>query len=158
MYDTEYWMASQRSDATLPGYLIVSAKELEARELEDLSIGALGELGYVLKVVTQALRTSFEPEHVYVCRFGMSPGFTVHFHVIPIYSWAKEAYRRMAVGDLVRYPSFTDGASLTLFASEEFTRGRAPCAVPEPSVAKVTHTLRKALSREAAQQAAGTDR
>jgi hypothetical protein len=71
----------------------------------------------------------------------------------------KDAYRRMAGdGEVVRYPSFADGASLALFVSEEFTRGRAPCEIPEPSIDRVIQTLRHALSRETAQQAAGADR
>jgi hypothetical protein len=83
----------------------------------------------------------------------------VHFHVIPVYEWMKQAYRRMARKDeAVQYPNFTDGFSLTLFVSEEFTRRRAPCAIPEPSLECVIQTLRDGLSREAAQQAAGADR
>jgi len=60
-----------------------------------------------------------------------------------------ETYRRMADdSDVARYPSFTDGASLTLFVSEEFTRGRAPCKISEPSIDDVVQTLRGALKRE----------
>jgi len=52
VYETKYWQVHQHGDATLPGYLIVSAKESDAREFDDLSVSALRELGYVLKAVT----------------------------------------------------------------------------------------------------------
>jgi diadenosine tetraphosphate (Ap4A) HIT family hydrolase len=159
MYETKYWQVNQRADATLPAYLMVSAKESDARELEDLSAGALRELGCALRAVTAALRASFKPEHIHICRFGHSPDHSGALHIIPVYAWMKEAYRRMAgEGEEVRYPSFTDGASLTLFVSEEFTRGRAPCAIPEPNIENTIQTLRDALSREAAQQTTGADR
>ena len=149
VYETEHWQVNQRVDATLPGYLIVSAKDPNAFELATLSSGALMEVGGVLRTVTAALRTSFKPEHIHVCCFGHSPGHTVHFHVIPVYEWMKQAYRRMArKDDAVQYPNFTDGASLTLFVSEEFTRRRAPCEIPEPSIERAIQTLRDALNRE----------
>jgi diadenosine tetraphosphate (Ap4A) HIT family hydrolase len=159
VYETKYWQVNQRVDTTLPGYLMVGAKDPIALELANLPAGALLELGCVLRTVTAALQTSFKPEHIHVCCFGHSPGHTVHFHVIPVYEWMKQAYRRMARKDeAVQYPNFTDGASLALFVSEEFTRRRAPCEIPGPRIEHVIQALRDALSREAAQQAASADR
>lgn len=148
VYETDHWYVNQRVDSTLPGYLMVGAKEPKAVDLTQLSEDALSEMGTVLGMVTGALQRLFQPEHLHICRFGHDTGHSVHFHVIPIYKWVKEAYRRASrEGETqVRYPDFTDGASLTLFVSEEFGRGRTPCEIVEPSIGAVIQVLRETLN------------
>ena len=144
----QHWVVVQRADATLPGYLIVAAKRASARRIEDALPGALAELGPLLGEVAGAVREVLRPCHLHICLFGSEPGFSVHFHVIPIYDWVREAYER-AVRERateIEYPELLDGASLTLFVSEEFARGRAPCPVPEPDVGEAILRLRRALS------------
>jgi diadenosine tetraphosphate (Ap4A) HIT family hydrolase len=131
--------------------------ELTSRPSREAANRPYQRLGFVRRDsnVYREGRASFKPEHIHVCSFGHSPGHTVHFHVIPVYEWMKHAYRRLARTDAaVQYPSFADGASLTLFVSEEFTRRRAPCEIPEPSVEHVIRTLKDVLHRDAAKQAA----
>jgi len=150
VYETEHWRVNQRVDSTLPGYLIVGAKEPKAVDLAQLSEDALSEMGTVLGRVTGALQRLFQPEHLHICRFGHDSDHTVHFHVIPIYNWVNVAYRRAARegGTYVQYPDFTDGASLTLFVTEEFGRGRVPCEIVEPSIPAVIDALRQELDSE----------
>ena len=139
IYETEHWRVNQRCDATLPGYLMVAAKDPEAVALHSLSHGALTEMGVVLGAVVSALETCFHPQHVFVCRFGLDAGHTVHFHVIPIYPWVVAAYERKS-GSLE-----ADGPMLTLFVSEELTHGRCPCQDIGLTVQEAISTLRKAL-------------
>lgn len=151
VHDGRFWRVAQRSDATLPGYLIVGAKDPRAMHLDQLSCGALQELGGVLAAVTGAVRRVLHTERVHVCRFGWDPGHPVHFHVIPVPCWMIDAYRRFTGTDAsVPYPEFTDGPSVTLFVSEEFTRGRAPCDIEGPRVEPVIEELRKLLARDRA--------
>src|SRR5262249_28586456 len=121
----------------------------QASELAHLSKSALSEMGVVLGMVTGTLQKLFQPEHIHTCRFGHDLHHTVHFHVIPIYGWLRQAYDRIAQegGTKVRYPKFTDGASLTLFVSEEFRNGRTPCEIPPPNISDAISALRKALSK-----------
>jgi diadenosine tetraphosphate (Ap4A) HIT family hydrolase len=151
VYETAHWRVNQRVDTTLPGYLMVGAKDPQAVEIAQLSNDALSELGAVLGMVTGALQWLFQPEHLHICRFGHDQGHSAHFHVIPIYKWVVDAYRRASRdgGTHVQYPDFTDGSSLTLFVTEEFAHGRAPCAIVEPDIGTVIQVLRKALLNQA---------
>jgi diadenosine tetraphosphate (Ap4A) HIT family hydrolase len=148
VYETAHWRVNQRVDTTLPGYLMVGAKDPKAGDLTQFSKDALSEMGAVLSIATGALQTHMEPQHIYICRFGHDKGHTIHFHVIPIYQWVIEAYRRVSRegGTHAQYPDFTDGSSLTLFVTEEFARGRAPCEIVEPSIGAVIQVLREVLN------------
>jgi diadenosine tetraphosphate (Ap4A) HIT family hydrolase len=148
VYETEHWRVNQRIDSPLPGYLMVGAKDPKAVDLTQLSEVALSEMGAVLAMATGALQRLFKPEHLHICRFGHDNGHTVHFHIIPIYKWVIEAYRRASRdgGTHVQYPDFIDGSALTLFVTEEFGRGRAPCEIIEPSIGAVIQVLRDELN------------
>jgi diadenosine tetraphosphate (Ap4A) HIT family hydrolase len=159
VHETQNWRVNHRVDSTLPGYLIVAAKNANALDFSDLSPVALSELGTVFGIVTGALKTFLRPEHIHICRFGHDSDYKVHFHMIPIYRWVKEAYRRMVDqgGREVHYPNFIDGPSITLFVSEEFRCGQTPSEIPQPSVKEVIGILRAALT-EATQHEVGVDR
>jgi diadenosine tetraphosphate (Ap4A) HIT family hydrolase len=146
--ETEHWRVNHRVDTTLPGYLIVGAKDSRAVDLNHLPQAALVEMGPLFSSLTDALQSLFEPEHVHICRFGHDSGQTLHFHIIPSYDWVKEAYRVAATegGTEIQYPAFSDGASLTLFVSEEFARGRAPCEIIGPNIEEVIRVLKIELS------------
>ena len=150
MYETVHWRVNQRVDSALPGYLIVGAREQEASELAHLSPDALSELGLVLGTVTGTLQRLFQPEHIHICRFGHDLHHTVHFHVIPIYGWVRQAYDRISRQSTAqrRYPTFADGASLTLFVSEEFREGRAPCEIVQPNIHDAIFALREAFGKK----------
>ena len=61
-------------------------------------------------------------------------------------------------GTEVQYPDFTDGSNLTLFVTEEFRSGRAPCEIIGPNIKQVVQVLKETFSPSAAQQTAGADR
>lgn len=42
----------------------------------------------------EAIDSVLSPEHVYVARWGHTPGQTVHFHVIRVFAWLAEAVAR----------------------------------------------------------------
>ena len=154
VYDTMHWLVNQRQDATLPGYLIVGAKDAEAVTLDRLSHEALREMGIVLGAVVQAVEICLRPSHVYVCRFGHAVGHSFHFHVIPVYPWVQTVYDHFERGpeSVIKYPTWSDGPSLTLFVSEEFTHGRSPCTIVGETVETAIASLRALLSGSAVKE------
>jgi diadenosine tetraphosphate (Ap4A) HIT family hydrolase len=151
---TAHWTVNHRTDATLAGYLVVAANDESATSLADLSASALADLGPVLARVTRAVERVLAPEHVYVCRFGHSPGWPLHFHVVPVHRWlvdrlmadpAYDAVRRLSECGRLTVP---DGADLTLYVMREWTtaEGRAPPRPSGPSVEDVIGLLRGSLS------------
>jgi hypothetical protein len=55
IHETAHWRVNQRTDTTLPGYLIVSTRDAAATSFEDLSTAALAELGPVLRDASASL-------------------------------------------------------------------------------------------------------
>ena len=147
VFESDHWRVNQRVDSLLPGYLVVGARTGSSWSL--LSASALLELGPVLSAAVRTLQKCLSPEHVHVCSFGHDSGHSLHFHVIPIYEWVKEMYFQAVTdgGTEVVYPDFADGASLTLFVSEEFSRGRSLCKVPGPSVREIIQELSSAFAQ-----------
>lgn len=146
VFETEHWRVNQRVDSPLPGYLVVGARCESS--LHSLADGALVELGPILSRAAAVLESLLDAEHVHVCQFGYESGHSTHFHLIPIYEWVKEAYFQAAAEreTEVWYPDFADGPSLTLFVSEEFSRGRSPCEIRGPAMFHVIRQLRDAFS------------
>ena len=105
IHETAHWRVNQRTDASLPGYLIVSARHAAATSFEDLSTAALAELGPVLRDAVCVVERTLTPKRVYVTRYGHSPGHSIHFHVIPLYSWVVAAFR--AIRAIGRWNSLT---------------------------------------------------
>jgi len=98
------------------------------------------EVGSLLAHATRILRDDLEAERVYVTRFGHEPDHTVHFHVIPVYSWIVAAYhadRRYAV------ETTPDGANLTLFIWREYCESGSPPPCGGPSVREAIATIRR---------------
>ena len=100
---------------------------------------------------SEPLRTKLRPARVYIGRFGHSPGYPVHFHLIPIYSWVERLfwndsrYRALDKFGKNGQEKTTDGAELTFFVWREFCEGTEPPVVEGPSVAQVVATLRKEM-------------
>ena len=138
IYETEHWRVNHRCDATLPGYVMVGAKDTAAG-LFNLPHAALTEMGLVLGAVVQALEVNFQPEHIHICRFGHDAGHSIHFHVIPIYDWVREAY------DQTNSEIQADGPSLTLFVSENLTKNRATVNSRGVTVKEAIRLLRRTL-------------
>ena len=152
LLETPHWIVSHGAAATLPGYVFVGARSGDS--LAALPYEALTELGPLLARVQSAIERSLGAERVYVGRFGHSPGWPVHFHLVPVYAWLRESLERDA-----RYAHLRehhghadcghDGADILLYVFREWTtaegRGTAP-PTGTPSVADAVARLRAALA------------
>jgi diadenosine tetraphosphate (Ap4A) HIT family hydrolase len=148
VHETAHWIVNHGMDAVLPGYLMVGART--GADFEDLPAAALAELGPLLALSTSVIRTTLGAERVYAGRFGHSPGWPVHFHLIPVHPWLVEEFQRDPSYDAVRAlcnHGRPDGADLTLFVWREWTRseGRVTRTAPGPSVGEAIGLLRAAF-------------
>jgi diadenosine tetraphosphate (Ap4A) HIT family hydrolase len=82
--ETEGWSVNHRINSALPGYLMISSKRF-TNDLSELSSKALCELGPLLAKAQEALKSGLGSERVYIGRYGHTQGYSIHFHVIPIY-------------------------------------------------------------------------
>ena len=149
--ETDHWIINHRVGSNLPGYLMVGSR-METTNLHDLSAVALAELGPLLASAQQALLDLFKPEQIYMGRYGHMTGFSIHFHVIPIYTWVKEAFASNARYRVLQSfytpgvrTSDPDGAELTLFVWREFCESETPPPIYGPSVEEVIKRLRTTL-------------
>jgi diadenosine tetraphosphate (Ap4A) HIT family hydrolase len=133
--ETEHWRINHRVDSHLPGYLMVGAKA-ETTNLFELAPAALAELGPLLARTQEALTDLFHPDHIYIGRYGHTEGHSIHFHVIPIYSWVKDALPT----------SNPDGGELTLYVWREFCESKNPPKIHGPSVSEAIGLLRECFS------------
>jgi diadenosine tetraphosphate (Ap4A) HIT family hydrolase len=151
--ETEGWLVNHRINSALPGYLMVSSKTF-ANDLAELSSGTLAELGPLLAKVQTALKSGLGAERVYIGRYGHTPDYPIHFHVIPIYSWVEELFwndaRYRVLETLANGPgeTATDGAEMTLFVWREFCERPDPPPIKGPSVSCVIELLRKTWRNE----------
>lgn len=147
--ETEHWLVSHRDDSALPGYLIVSAKK-SVSELCLLSEAALVELGPLLSKMQKTLRDVLHPMRVYIGRYGHSPGYPIHFHLIPIYDWVEQQFwndTRYRIFENFRNANSgdgADGAELTLFVWREFCERPDPPDIQGCSVFEAIQLLRVA--------------
>lgn len=150
LMETQHWLVNHRMNSALPGYLMIGSKQ-DADELADLSPAALGELGPLLALVQRFLRERLSAGRVYLARFGHTPGFSVHFHAIPVYGWVERAFLRdirYRALDEFREPAFgytPDGADLALYVTREFCERMPPAGIEGPTVEAVMAIARGAL-------------
>lgn len=152
IHETSHWLINHRLDSHLPGYLMLSAKEM-TNSLATLPIEALAELGVLQAQIQQAIETHLHPKRLYIGRFGHDAGHSIHFHFIPIYPWVEalfwqdERYRSLQTfGSLPIQSNQTDGAELTLFVWREFCERPDPPPIEGPSIDQAITVLRQALS------------
>ncbi|MGV2052191.1 HIT family protein [Agrobacterium sp. 22-209-1] len=144
-----HWSINHRVNSALPGYLIIASTKA-TNDLSDLSVEALSSMGRVFAVVQRALK-SLGARRVYVSRYGHSPGYSIHFHAIPIYEWVEDQFwadhRYRALQQLADRPGETqaDGAELTLFVWREFCERPDPPPIKGPSVTEAIATLRQVI-------------
>jgi diadenosine tetraphosphate (Ap4A) HIT family hydrolase len=150
--ETEHWRINHRVDSHLPGYLMVGAKA-ETTNLFELAPAALAELGPLLARTQEALTDLFHPDHIYIGRYGHTEGHSIHFHVIPIYSWVKDAFAtdpRYRILQSFYNPdvptSNPDGGELTLYVWREFCESKNPPKIHGPSVSEAIGLLRECFS------------
>lgn len=145
--ETDGWLVSHRMNSALPGYLMISSKT-DTNDLSALPERALNELGPLLAVAQKALKQELHSRRVYIGRYGHSPGYPIHFHVIPIYDWVEELFWRDDRYRLLETfadgpgETATDGAELTLFVWREFCERAEPPQISGPSVSQAIELLR----------------
>lgn len=150
IYEAEHWSLSHRMDCALPGYLMLSSKT-DTNNLADLPAEALMSLGPMLAKGQEALQRLFQPKRIYIGRYGHSPGYPIHFHLIPIHAWVERLfwqdarYRSLAQFAKPSDDAGTDGAELTLFVWREFCERPVPPLGEGPSVQEATTMLRAAF-------------
>ncbi len=89
---------------------------------------------------------------VYLSRYGHAPGYSIHFHAIPIYEWVEDLFwidRRYRLLQTIREDqekTQTDAAELTLFVWREFCERGDPPPIKGPSVAETVLMLRDQIS------------
>lgn len=148
IHETLYWTVNHRIDSTLPGYLMLSAKQM-TNSLAALPAEALAELGVLQAMIQKAIEANFQPRRLYIGRFGHDAGYSIHFHFIPIHAWVEAMFWRDARYRLLQNFSSidaaspqTDGAELTLFVWREFCERPDPPPIDGPSIDEVIAVLR----------------
>ena len=152
LLETPHWIVNHGAAATLPGYVFVAARSGDS--LAAQSERALSDLGPLLARVQSAIETTLGAERVYIGRFGHSPGWPFHFHLVPVYAWLREALAADA-----RYAHLRghhghadcghDGADVLLYVFREWTTAEGRGATPPagtPSIAEAVVRLRAALT------------
>ncbi|NJK93322.1 MAG: HIT family protein [Blastochloris sp.] len=141
-------------DAKIPGYLMLSPVS-GGSEFHDLSEAALTELGPILSKATKGIQVCFKPDYIFTSRYGVTPGFALHFHIIPIYSWIKDMLKehpRYRYLDSLYNPDFgttPDAADFTLFIWREFIESKTPLAAAGFSFDDIVTTLRYEITKKA---------
>jgi len=150
--ETEHWIINHRIGSNLPGYLMVSSCK-ETTDLHALSPAAQAELGTLLALTQKVLSELFNPEHLYISRYGHMEGHSIHFHIIPIYAWVKKAFaldERYRVLRSFYTPgvptSDPDGGELTLYVWREFCESKNPPPIEGPSVTEAIVLLKEKMA------------
>jgi diadenosine tetraphosphate (Ap4A) HIT family hydrolase len=148
--ETDGWLVNHRMNSALPGYLMISSKT-DTNDLFELPERALSELGPLLATAQKALKLKLHAQRVYIGRYGHSPGYPIHFHVIPIYDWVEELFwkddRYRLLETFADGPgeTATDGAELTLFVWREFCERAEPPPISGPSISDTIELLREIM-------------
>lgn len=140
VYETSHWLINQRVNCPFPGYLMIGAKSPDACELTDLSLAAQQEIGVLLGKATGFLRSDLGASRVYVGRYGHTPGHTVHFHVIPVYSWIISAFES---DERYNMESNPDGVDLMRFIWREYCEKTSSLPCGELSMEKGLRIIRE---------------
>lgn len=151
LHESEHWRLNHHLTTALPGYLMLGA-QAPIHSLADMPEAALAELGGLLAKTQRVMEAQLAPKWLYISRYGHMPGFPLHFHFIPVYSWVEAAfwqddrYRLLqGFGSPPLEQALTDGAELTLFVWREFGESQRPPAVQGDSVGVVIERLRAAF-------------
>lgn len=122
-------------------------------DLAELPNEALMSLGPLLANAQRLLQANFQPARVYIGPFGHTPGYPIHFHLIPIYAWVErlfwsdQRYRVLEDFGESSQDISTDGAELTFFVWREFCESVEPPPIEGPSLAQVVTILRSEVQR-----------
>lgn len=149
IHQTRHWVINHRMDSALPGYLMLSARQM-TNNLAQLPPEALAELGVLQAQIQVVLEDHLQPKRLYIGRFGHDAGHSIHFHFVPIHHWVEtlfwsdERYRLLQTFGSTQSPQpATDGAELLLYVWREFCERPDPPQVPGVSVDAVIPALRE---------------
>jgi len=151
VYETDFWLINHRLDSALPGYLMLGSK-LPIGDLSEVPDNAPATVGPLLARTQKALRTKLYPIRIYIGRYGHSHGYSVHFHLIPIYDWVEklfwcdERYRVLQQFAEKGRELTPDGAELTLFIWREFCERLNPPPIIGPSIDEAIVMLRAEMN------------
>ena len=150
---TELWTLNHNIDARIPGYLMLSPNR-SVSDFSDLSNAELSSMGHLISIATTAIKTTLSPENIFISRYGVTSGFSLHFHIIPVHEWVKRLFsqdiRYQTLKDFKgsKFVDFPDGADWTLFIWREFVESENPPPCEGPSVADTISLLREAVKNE----------
>jgi len=152
LYETHYWRVNHRVDTGFPGYLMLAPKDPNATAIDALPSEGISELGRVLAKTLRVLDEALHPERTYVNRYNHTPGFNIHFHIIPLYTWVKDLFLRdMRYQTLRQFynPQFgtdPDGHDLTLYIVREFCENPHPPKPPGMTVEEILPLLQNRMN------------
>lgn len=151
IHETDHWLINHRIDSALPGYLIMGSTDAGATDLAALDDAALTSFGPLLAKAQRALHATLAPQRIYVTRYGHTPGYPVHFHLVPISGWVMDRYHRHARGcceaklPAARSDRPADGCEVSLFVSRAFCGGADNPPIMGPTIDEVITLMRDAL-------------
>jgi len=126
IWEGEFWKLIMVSEFTLPGYSILASKDESLKTFARMSRGQSSELGYGQALACRSMEACLFPRNVVAGRYGLVPGYSIHYHIVPIYEWVIDAFNsdsRYTSGfDSITpedYPVMPDGAALLAFVWRE---------------------------------------
>ena len=90
IFQSEDWVLNHRVDSNLPGYLMLGSR-VATDDLCALRPQALAQLGTLLARTQKALNAILNPKHLYIGRYGHTPGHALHFHIMPVCAWVSRS-------------------------------------------------------------------
>lgn len=134
VFKTKYWVINHRKDSNISGYLIMQPVNYSTN-CSDLSIAALNEMGSIIANTESIIQKLFNPQYIYISKYGHTPRSSFHFHFIPVYQWVIDLFwRDNRYRDLSKFgepqlKNLTDGAELTFFIWREFCEKQYPTII-----------------------------
>ncbi len=151
LLETNHWTIEQRPDATLPGYLLMCAKE-RSTHLWELPSAALEEMGPLLSNIQQLIMQVLAPRYLHIGRYGHMRGPSFHFHFIPIYDWVIQGFLKdKRYANLKQFQTRTDGAfserqfdaaDIQLYVWREFCENPISPKIEGPSLQEAFQLLK----------------
>lgn len=105
----------------------------------------------MISKIDKALRNILHPQHIYIGKYGNTPGLANHFHFIPVSQWLIDLfwqdarYRVLSNFADNTLATSTDGAELTFFIWREFCERKDPPAYQGISKTEIITLLRSQL-------------
>lgn len=125
LWQGNHWNLILVSEYTLPGYLILGARDESLDQFSELSDEQSVEMGRAISLACSVLERCLKPKNILAGRYGLMPGHQIHYHIVPIYDWVFEAFENnedYKVFETITppdYPANPDGAALLAFVWRE---------------------------------------